>query len=86
MEYISNMKTKDVHTEHCCVKHGCKYGDDDCTVWLGFKRQSYPCESCHYEQYPNNDSPASYSPKTEIPEMPSEEILNQRIEVFNEFQ
>src|SRR5688500_14647042 len=24
---------KDVHTEHCCVRHGCKYGKDDtCTV------------------------------------------------------
>lgn len=22
----------DVHTAHCCVRHGCKYGDDDCTV------------------------------------------------------
>jgi len=35
-----------VHSEHCCINHGCKYGDDDCPVWRGFKRQSYPCESC----------------------------------------
>lgn len=33
--------TKCVHTEHCCVYHGCKYGDDDCPVWLGIKPQSY---------------------------------------------
>ena len=37
---------KDVHTEHCCVFHGCKYGDDDCPVILETKSQSYHCESC----------------------------------------
>jgi hypothetical protein len=36
----------DVHTEHCCARHGCKYGDDDCPVALGQKAQSYLCESC----------------------------------------
>jgi hypothetical protein len=41
---------KDVHTEHCCLRHGCKYGDDDCTVATGQKPQSYPCEEC------NNDN------------------------------
>lgn len=40
------MMNKDVHTEHCCVFHGCKYGDDDCTVFTRAKRQSYPCERC----------------------------------------
>ncbi len=41
-------KTKKcVHTEHCCIEHGCKYGEEDaCPVWLGYKPQSYPCESC----------------------------------------
>lgn len=37
---------KDVHTEHCCLEHGCKYGEDDCPVAAGRKVQSYPCESC----------------------------------------
>lgn len=37
---------KCVHTQHCCVNHGCKYGDPDCPVWLGKRNQSYPCESC----------------------------------------
>jgi len=33
---------KDVHTEHCCAIHGCKYGEEDvCTVWLGYAPQSY---------------------------------------------
>lgn len=38
---------KDVHTEHCCVIHGCKYGDyEDCTVFQGWAPQSYLCEWC----------------------------------------
>lgn len=40
-------KVKDVHTEHCCSRHGCKYGkDDECTVMLGIAPPSYPCEFC----------------------------------------
>lgn len=35
-----------VHTEHCCADHGCKYGDDDCTVTTGNRPQSFPCEWC----------------------------------------
>ena len=39
---------KDVHTEHCCIVHGCKYGDDTfggdgCPVSSGKKKQSGPC-------------------------------------------
>ena len=31
-----------VHTEHCCAKNGCKYGEEDsCPVWLGYVKQSY---------------------------------------------
>lgn len=42
---------KDVHTEHCCVIHGCKYGareyrDTDCPVETGKKKQSHACERC----------------------------------------
>jgi hypothetical protein len=42
---------KDVHTEHCCVIHGCKYGDEHlgCTVYDGFQEQSFPCETCEEE-------------------------------------
>jgi hypothetical protein len=39
-------KDKDVHTEHCCKVHGCKYGDETCSVVTGLKKQSYPCENC----------------------------------------
>lgn len=37
---------KCVHTEHCCIVHGCKYRDKDCPVETGKAVQSYPCESC----------------------------------------
>lgn len=37
---------KDVHTEHCCVIHGCKYGNDKCTVTTRKKPQSFCCEDC----------------------------------------
>lgn len=43
---------KDVHTEHCCYRHGCKYGEgDSCTVSSGLKQQSYMCEGCDDELY-----------------------------------
>jgi hypothetical protein len=37
---------KDVHTEHCCIRHGCKYGHVNCTVAYGEKQQSWPCDYC----------------------------------------
>jgi hypothetical protein len=45
---------KDVHTEHCCIRHGCKYGYvkgafNACTVIDGRKPQSFPCETCQWE-------------------------------------
>lgn len=39
-------ESNDVHTEHCCVTHGCKYGEADCSVATGAKQQSLPCEDC----------------------------------------
>lgn len=33
-----------VHKTHCCRKHGCKYGDDDCPVVSGEIKQEYPCQ------------------------------------------
>ena len=38
----------DVHTRHCCILHGCKYGsDDDCTVMMRRAPQQHICEVCH---------------------------------------
>jgi hypothetical protein len=42
-------KLKDVHTEHCCIDHGCKYGDENCTVVTGKLPQSFACEDCESE-------------------------------------
>ncbi len=42
---------RDVHTEHCCKDHGCKYGvgiTTPCTVTSGEKAQSFPCEICDW--------------------------------------
>ena len=35
-----------VHITHCCVTHGCKYGDEDCPVANKKVAQSYSCEEC----------------------------------------
>ncbi len=49
---ILETSQKDVHTEHCCLIHGCKYGydqfkcDKECTVATNKKQQSHPCEYC----------------------------------------
>jgi hypothetical protein len=40
---------KDVHTEHCCIRHGCKYGKEDCPVVTRAKKQSFACEYCQYD-------------------------------------
>lgn len=31
---------------HCCERHGCKYGYDDCPVVMKQLEQEYPCEYC----------------------------------------
>lgn len=40
------MNNAGVHATHCCVRHGCKYGDSDCPVVGGTVPQRYPCEFC----------------------------------------
>lgn len=37
----------DVHVHHCCVHHGCKYGEEDCPVVSGVMQQRSPCEHCY---------------------------------------
>lgn len=38
----------DVHSRHCCIHHGCKYGDPLCTVTNEKEMQEYLCEDCYY--------------------------------------
>ncbi len=39
----------DTHTTHCCIVHGCKYGEEDCDVANGREKQAYGCEQCGLE-------------------------------------
>lgn len=60
-----NMGDDEVHGSHCCVRHGCKYGDSDCPVASARIEQLYPCEDCSpslavvdpvvVQEIPNND-------------------------------
>jgi hypothetical protein len=38
-----------VHATHCCVEHGCKYGNPKCPVVLGKVKQAYPCADCNLD-------------------------------------
>ena len=38
-----------VHRTHCCIIHGCKYGELDCPVVNEEVEQAYPCEDCGCE-------------------------------------
>lgn len=39
-----------VYVRHCCLRHGCKYGDDEgCPVATGQQVQDHPCEFCQME-------------------------------------
>lgn len=45
-------RVTDVHTEHCCARHGCKYDWHQighCTVWPNGTWQSFPCEFCEHD-------------------------------------
>ena len=57
--HVFTSDQKCVHTEHCCVQNGCKYGEEDsCPVWLGYKKQSYGSYE-DGESYPIPDIPTS---------------------------
>jgi len=43
-----------VHKSHCCDKHGCKYGEDDCPVVSGKITQDFDCEECEEERLRGN--------------------------------
>jgi len=40
------VKNPGTHRTHCCILHGCKYGNDECPVVSGEIRQDYTCEDC----------------------------------------
>lgn len=64
---------KDVHTEHCCKDHGCKYGEDDqCSVMQG-RKQSYPCEQCSQDADLTPEEKAKKLGVKLIPKIPEEQ-------------
>lgn len=38
-----------VHASHCCIWHGCKYGEKTCPVVNGKVKQLWPCDDCYEE-------------------------------------
>lgn len=38
-----------VHRTHCCLEHGCKYGEEDCPVVNKLVVQTYPCYDCEHD-------------------------------------
>ncbi len=80
MNKLIKNQEKNVHTEHCCVLHGCKYGDDNCPIWLGWQKQSYCCESC-WGCYDETNIPTGI----DIPKVSKEEIQLRRDEYEETF-
>lgn len=46
---MKQVDERGVHQTHCCSKHGCKYGEDDCPVVTWEIIQECPCEYCDEE-------------------------------------
>lgn len=44
-------REENVHKNHCCILHGCKYGDGNCPVVSGEIKQKYKCEQCHGDDF-----------------------------------
>lgn len=42
------------HIRHCCILHGCAYGNKDCPVKNGLVKQENLCENCDDDIYVNN--------------------------------
>ncbi len=53
------MPDGDVHTAHCCI-HTCKYGENDCTVKSGAKKQEHRCENIEFCGRPRRDCRLCY--------------------------
>lgn len=59
---VKNRKGNEgVHRTHCCVLHGCKYGDDNCPVANNRIKQDYVCETCSAEEFTLADAHDTYN-------------------------
>lgn len=41
---MTEVDIRGTHRTHCCIVHGCKYGDNSCPVVSGEVKQAYDCE------------------------------------------
>jgi hypothetical protein len=61
-DLAADTSARDVHTGHCCLRHGCKYGYDleggeqECTVANGSKVQDYFEQACCVDVYDELDA------------------------------
>jgi hypothetical protein len=39
-----------VHMRHCCMVHGCKYGENECPVVNEIAQQDHPCAECKEQE------------------------------------
>jgi hypothetical protein len=46
IETEKQLNNDGVHVGHCCLEHGCKYGDKNCPVANGRLAAEFPCEQC----------------------------------------
>lgn len=70
----------DVHRTHCCVFHGCKYGDEDCPVETRLVKQAYTCEQCEDDGFESvDDVPTVDSPNYDLHKMGRKELIKECI-------
>lgn len=43
---INTVRNVGTHQTHCCIQHGCKYGNANCPVVNETVVQEYACEDC----------------------------------------
>lgn len=70
----------DVHRTHCCVFHGCKYGDKDCPVETRLVKQAYCCERCEDDGFESvDDVPTPDSPNYDLYAMSNNDLIKECI-------
>lgn len=67
-----------IHTRHCCVEHGCKYGEEDgCPVYQGIVKQEQACEHCRDGVFPVVDPKVMKERHSRLEELHQREVYNE---------
>lgn len=72
-----------VHETHCCVIHGCKYGNDEhCPVYKALIEQGYLCETCsdkaQERKFSNGNTNADYEGQWSKVHKEFQKVVNER--------